>query len=109
MEPLHIFLFGVLITHNRSYKYHSAGPNRAETTWWYVCSSKSSGCPARATVRHITVQSEDGAPVNVTQVAELASPHGHNHPAEHAKIMADILLEKMKTEVASDPLSPTGC
>ena len=63
---------------------------------------------ARATVRHMTVTGEDGAPVNVTQIAEIASPHGHNHPADHARVMADILLEKMKIEVEIDPLSPTG-
>ena len=77
--------------------------------FYYVCSNKKNGCQAKATIQKITTI-KDGQAVVENKLTAVSSPavHAQNHMPDHAAILVEKLIAKMKQEVRRDPLIPPG-
>ena len=74
-----------------------------------MCSNKKNGCQGKATIQRVET-SIDGETVVENKLVAVSSPevHARNHAPEHAAILVENLIAKMKQEMRKNPLMPPG-
>ena len=61
MKTGHSKLEGVVVTHDKNFKYQKNQKSRKGDTWYYHCSQKiPKGCPAKATIKRLETITESG-------------------------------------------------
>ena len=74
-----------------------------------MCSNKKNGCQGKATIQRVKTIKDGQTVVENKLVADaVSSPevHTRNHSSEHAAIMVENLIAKMKQEMRKNPLIP---
>ena len=111
MKTGHSKLEGVVVTHDKNFKYQKNQKSRKGDTWYYHCSQKiPKGCPAKATIKRLETITESGELIVENNLVAVSSPivHAEFHLPDHCAIIADSLVEMMKKEIQLDPLIPVG-
>ena len=111
MKTGHSKLEGVVVTHDKNFKYQKNQKSRKGDTWYYHCSQKiPKGCPAKATIKRLETITESGELIVENNLVAVSSPlvHAEFHLPDHCAIIADSLVEMMKKEIKLDPLIPVG-
>ena len=74
-----------------------------------MCSNKKFGCQAKATIKRVETIKDD-VTVLENRLVAVSSPmvHAQNHQPDHAGILVENLIDKMKQEVRKNPLIPPG-
>ena len=74
-----------------------------------MCSNKKNGCEGKATIQRVETII-DGQTVVENRLVAVSTPdvHAKNHTPEHAAILVENLIAKMKQEMRKNPLIPPG-
>ena len=104
-------LEGVLITHDRNYRYQKNRTSKDGKVHYYTCSEKKSGCKATAVIERIKRFDErEGEFLIENRLVSVNKPevHAKIHQSDNSAIEFQRLLSLMKQEISRDPSVPIG-
>ena len=80
------------------------GSNKSETIWYYTCSKKTLGCPARAIVRRLEMFDEEEGRVGVeNRLVAVSKADHHDHSSQNSDIIAELIRIELKLEIIKNP------
>ena len=80
------------------------GSNRSETTWYYSCSKKPLGCPARAIVRRLErFDEQEGRMLVENRLVAVSKAEVHDHSSQNSDIIAELIKIELKPEIIKNP------
>ena len=78
--------------------------NKSETIWYYNCSKKPLGCPARAIVRRLErFDEEEGRMVVENRLVAVSKAEVHDHSSQNSDIIAELIRIELKPEIIKNP------